>query len=168
MHSRGKNAVVVLGAAVWENGIPSPTLKRRAVFGAAVQRELGSIIIGSGGLGKFPPSEAEVMRDIFLANGVSHEQILLESQSTTTFENIRNSEAIGAALGIQHYIIVTDFYHAPRARITGWFLGIECSTRTPPTTTGTSNGKLLKAVLREAVALPFYMIKLAFSKHPDG
>ena len=58
---------LVLGAAVWPGGRPSPTLRRRALKAAALWHE-GQVraIIGCGGVGRHPPSEAEVIRALCL------------------------------------------------------------------------------------------------------
>jgi len=143
---------LVLGAAVWAGGVASPTLKRRALHGVQLFHggQIGHII-GCGGVGKHGPSEAQVIRQICLDNAVPDSCISLEEQSTNTYENIRNAMAM---LGDMSVIIVTDKYHAPRARMTAKHLGLSATSSSPP------NGRgVIKSYLREASALMIYQIK---------
>ena len=113
---------LVLGAAVWAGGVASPALKRRAMHGVQLfhNGQIGHII-GCGAVGKHGPSEAQVIRQICLDNAVPDSCISLEEQSTNTYENIRNAMAL---LDSKSVIIITDKYHAPRARMTAKHLGI--------------------------------------------
>ena len=107
---------LVLGAAVWQGGVASPALLRRTLHAVSLfhNGQIGHIVT-CGGIGKYGPSEAEVMRRICLENGVPPDCISLEDQSTTTFENIRNARPF---LDRNAVIIVTDKYHALRAKMT--------------------------------------------------
>jgi uncharacterized SAM-binding protein YcdF (DUF218 family) len=120
----------ILGAAVWPGGQPSPTLKRRVRHGAelyhagAVQR-----LICCGGLGKYPPSEAEAMVQLLRAQGVPETALLREDRSTTTRENIAFGLEVSGAQGT--IVLVTDCYHAPRARAVARALGVNARSSCP-------------------------------------
>ena len=59
---------MILGAAVWQTG-PSPTLMRRTMHGADLfHKKQVSHLVVCGGVGKHPPSEAQVMADILIAD----------------------------------------------------------------------------------------------------
>ena len=150
---------LVLGAAVWAEGQASPTLRRRATHAAALYKD-GQVghIIGCGGVGKHPPSEAAVIRDICIKNGVPAEHIWLEDTSTTTFENIENARAILTRLGAKSVVIVTDQYHAPRARMIARHLGISARSDCPKNA-GTKPLRTLKSYARELPALLLYAIR---------
>ncbi|QXT39682.1 YdcF family protein [Gymnodinialimonas ceratoperidinii] len=123
-------AIVILGAAVWQNGA-SPTLRRRTRHGAALYHEgHGDVVIPCGGLGRFPPTEAEVMAEILRAEGVPSDAIRLEASSTNTVQNIRN--AVSLLEGETRVILVSDAYHLPRARLIARREGLEVSTSAPP------------------------------------
>ena len=71
----------------------------------------GKKIIFSGGLGKiteksFQKSEAEVYRDIAIQHGVPSEDILLETKSTNTGDNVRFSKEILEKYPVQSILIV--------------------------------------------------------------
>lgn len=147
---------LVLGAAVWADGHASPTLRRRAAHAATLYKD-GQVrhIIGCGGVGKHPPSEAAVIRDICVEHGVPLRDISLEDTSTTTLENIANARPFLTGLGTDTVVIVTDQYHAPRARLIARHLGITARTDCPKNT-GTKRLRTLKAYARELPALLLY------------
>lgn len=84
--------VIVLGARVKETGI-SKSLKKR--LDKAIQyldENPGTILVLSGGQGDDEPvSEAAAMRDYLVFNGVREEQLILETRSSSTVENIAYS-----------------------------------------------------------------------------
>lgn len=110
------DCLVVLGAAVWENGQPSPVfgdrLARAAeLYHAGVARK----IIVSGGLGKHPPAEAEVGR-IFLVNaGVNEADIIRETDGMTTAEQAERVKEICERENFKTIALVTSFFHERRA-----------------------------------------------------
>ncbi|HVG46685.1 MAG TPA: YdcF family protein [Rubellimicrobium sp.] len=123
---------LILGAAVWPDGTPSPTLRRRTLHAAALWHR-GEIqaLIPCGGLGLHPPTEAEAMRDLLLSEGIPAEAIRLEDRSRDTLENIRFALPILADLGATQALIVTDATHAPRARMIARRLGLPAASSSP-------------------------------------
>lgn len=148
---------IVLGAAVWPGSMPSPTLRRRAETAARLYLD-GAVagLVATGGIGRHPPAEAEVARDIAVGLGVPPAAVILETRSRTTRENLASAKALlpdGARV-----VIVTDAWHLPRARLIARRLGIQASgaacSRSGTTLTGT-----LKAALREAAALAWEILR---------
>ena len=76
---RSRRAALILGCAVWPGG-PSPTLRRRALHAAGLWHR-GEVdwLVACGGLGRHPPTEAEAIRDLLLAEGIPAEAIRLPS-----------------------------------------------------------------------------------------
>lgn len=110
------DVILILGASVWPDERPSPILLSRVQAGVALYKQgYAPRIIVSGGLGKLPPSEAEVMRRVAVGMGVPPDDILMEDQSHSTMANIRNSARIMAAHGWRSVLLVTDPYHEFRA-----------------------------------------------------
>ncbi|MBF9045302.1 YdcF family protein [Rhodobacterales bacterium HKCCE4037] len=125
-------AIVILGAAVWEGG-PSPTLRRRTLHGARLYHSgAGDVVICCGGMGKYPPTEAEAMAAMLREAGVPDSAIRLEDASTNTRENIRFTLPILRDLGAEKVVIVSDAYHLPRAGLIARRLGLKASTSAPP------------------------------------
>lgn len=121
-HSAGRaglDAIVVLGAQVWEDG-PSNSLKYR--LDAAVEylkKNEAALCVVSGGQGYNEPfSEAEGMRRYLEEAGIAPERILMEDQSTNTAENLRFSKVkLEERMDLQTagVGIVTNDFHMYRA-----------------------------------------------------
>lgn len=148
---------LILGAAVWADG-PSATLVRRSRQGARLfHAGLVTRLIACGGLGRHPPTEAEAIRALLLEAGVPDTAIRLEAQSTTTGENIRFALHLLAGRDV---VIVTDWYHAPRARLIARRAGLHAGSSAPPLG-GAHPLSQAKGALRE---IPAYMAYLTGMK----
>lgn len=106
--------LLVLGAQMRENG-PSAILKYRLDQAVSYLNENpDTIVIVSGGKGANEPCpEAEGMQQYLLAHGIKKVRILMETQSKTTAENIKNSRPLihsGSTVGL-----VTNNFHMFRA-----------------------------------------------------
>jgi uncharacterized SAM-binding protein YcdF (DUF218 family) len=153
-----KPTAIILGAAVWPGGVPSPTLKLRAEHGARLFLE-GKVggIIASGGIGRHPPAEAEVIWEVCTAMGVPADVIQMEDRSTTTARNLALSQPLlDDPTG--PVVIVTDLYHLPRARLVARRLGMRATGSAPPLK-GRSPWRFAKMCLREVPALAWYLIR---------
>lgn len=110
-------ALVVLGARVEEGGRPSETLAERVRAGVRLRLAgQGALLLFSGGVGDFPPAEAEVGRAMAVAAGVPPSQIVVEAASHSTRENARESAKLLRARGLSCVHLVSDPYHLARAR----------------------------------------------------
>ena len=86
----GVEVAVVLGAQILPGGRPSETLRSRVEHAAQLYAQgRVRLIIPTGGVGKHPPSEAEVAASILREAGVSTEAILLEEEARNTRESAR-------------------------------------------------------------------------------
>jgi uncharacterized SAM-binding protein YcdF (DUF218 family) len=110
------DVILVFGAAVWPGERPSPILLSRIQSGVELYKQgYADTLILSGGLGGNPPTEAEVMRRVAIQLGVPEAAILLEDQSHSTEQNVRNSASIMEARGWTSALLVSDPYHLYRA-----------------------------------------------------
>ena len=152
-------AALVLGAAVWEGGVASPTLRRRAEHAARLYAD-GTVshVIACGGVGRFAPSEAELIERICREGGVPAEVILLDDRSTRTLENITNALPLLEEIGVRRVAIVTDRYHQPRARLIARRAGLSCID-VPSVPPGAMTAKRMKAWLREIPAYLWYLLR---------
>ncbi len=87
------------------------------------------VMIPSGGQGADETvSEARAMADYLLSKGIPEEKIILEDKSTTTYENLLNSQAIIEERGNGKYIaLVTSNYHVYRALRHCRKIGLKCT-----------------------------------------
>lgn len=112
-----ENVVVVLGCKV-KNGAPSLMLRRRLDAAYAYLTEHPDVpVIVCGGQGDDEAiSEAQCMYDYLISKGIDSERIIQENTSTSTYENLRNAQAILDEQDWEHRVtIVTDAFHQLRA-----------------------------------------------------
>lgn len=156
MTERDKPVALVLGAAVRPGGVPSPALERRARHAVGLWRS-GQVraLVLTGGVRTHPPSEAEVMAALCRAEGVPDAALRIETAALTTEDNILLSLPALRSLGAAEIVIVTDRYHAARARLVARRAGLRARTACPRLTDAPL-WRVVRAWLREAVALAWY------------
>ena len=106
---------VVLGTQVLPGGRPSRTLEARVRHAARLHAagRLDRVLV-TGGVGKHPPSEAEVMARILRREGVPREDIRLEDEAESTWDSARLVAGIVAGEGVEEVLAVTDPLHCVR------------------------------------------------------
>lgn len=115
-HAQPADAIVVLGAKVRADGTAGIGLQRRVLHAARLYKKgLAGHIITTGGIGTFPPAEAEVAARLLVRNGVPRSAIVLENKSTSTWENATNATQICKRHGWKKVLVVSDPFHLWRA-----------------------------------------------------
>jgi uncharacterized SAM-binding protein YcdF (DUF218 family) len=127
--SDGADFLVVLGARLYGE-TPSPTLVLRLQEASEyLDRNPDTVAILSGGQGKDEwISEAEAMAKYLENKGISRHRLLIEDESTNTWENIENSfMLIDSVEGLENVkiTIVSSEYHIYRAKLLARRQGIE-------------------------------------------
>ena len=86
------------------------------------------MIIPSGGKGDDEKiSEAQAMKNYLLENGVPEESIILEDESTTTEENLKNSKTIiDSREGKKRTALISSNYHIYRCLKLAKKIGLDC------------------------------------------
>ena len=126
---------IILGAKV--NGkTPSLSLRYRLEEALAYAEKYPDVhFILSGGQGPDEDiSEAEAMRKYLTDYGVNEERLVTESESTSTYENIRNSKRLMPE-DVKEVTIITSDYHLARARYLAEKLDLQSDVipaKTPP------------------------------------
>jgi len=156
------DVAIVLGNTVLPDGRPSARLKAR--LDRALELYDGGLanrIIVSGGVGTEGHDEAEVMKRYLLGHGVPADRVHADSAGTTTLLTARNAERFMAENGMASAIVVSQYFHLPRARMTLRRCGV-------PTVYGACPDYFelrdVYAVAREVVA--FYVYLLRFDPYP--
>lgn len=120
---------VVLGAAVQEDGTASRIMRQRLEAAMEfLERNPKAVVILSGGQGGNEPiSEAQCMYDTLVEMGADQDRLLIEDQSQTTRENLKNSLRIMEERGgtEKPVTIITSEFHQRRAAYIGTSLGME-------------------------------------------
>ncbi len=112
----GVEVAVVLGTQVLPGGRPSRPLLARTRHAARLYLEGEvALVIPTGGVGKHPPSEAEVAAKILREAGVPEGAILLEKEARSTRESARLVAVMARRRGIRGVLLVTDPLHCVRA-----------------------------------------------------
>lgn len=122
-------------------------------------------LLMSGGLGKYHPSEAILMRTLAAEAGVPEESIFVEDRSTSTFENVRNCAKIMVSRGWRCAIVVTDAFHVPRCLYVFRSYGMDVAGSAPSRDRdATPPSKRIYYLVREILALPYYVVMLNLKK----
>jgi uncharacterized SAM-binding protein YcdF (DUF218 family) len=153
--SRPASAIVVLGAAQYD-GRPSPVLQARVDHAIGLwRRGLAPVLFMTGGRGEGDTtSEAAVERRYAIAKGVPAEAIMIEEESRSTSESMRN---VAAMLGkdARAVILVSDPFHMFRLSILARRFGLR--PRTSPTRTSpisANRGAFWGYTMRESLKAP--------------
>lgn len=134
MPEYNKDFIIILGSKIKEDGTLTPLLKARvnkAIDFANNQKKENNkdiIYITSGGRGRDELiSESEAMKKYLIENGVKPENIIEESESTNTKENLKLSkEKIDTVNKNGKIIFSTTNYHVFRSGVIANNEGIEC------------------------------------------
>lgn len=158
--------LIVLGAGV--NG-DEPSLSLLYRLEAAKKYlndypESKAIVSGGQGAGE-NISEAECMRRWLRDNGVSHERIIMEDKSTSTYENLRNSLEIINERGDDpsaKIAVLSQEYHLFRAK----FYARELGADTVGIAASTGNKVMMVSyTMREAFAVAYMWILEQYLGH---
>jgi uncharacterized SAM-binding protein YcdF (DUF218 family) len=159
--ARPADAIIVLGSAVWPNEEPSPSLAART--GKAIElyeERYASHLILSGGLGRFPPEEAEVMRRLAAEAGVPAEALVLDREAHSTWESLRNAEEIMKEKGWKTAIIVSDPFHLERSLLVARDIGMTAyGSPALDSPTYTIPARRAYYTSREVVAVWWYLLR---------
>ncbi|MEH1865536.1 MAG: YdcF family protein [Nostoc sp.] len=154
------DAAIVLGAAVWGEEA-SPVFRERINHAINLYKN-GSVktIIFTGGVGKSnEPPEAIVGKNYALAQQVKAADILTETQSRTTHQNLTNALEVAKVHQLNKFLIVSDPLHMKRAVLMARNLGMDAHSSPTPTTRYRSFYSQMEFLSRETY---FYFVYLVF------
>lgn len=119
--------LVIFGAAVRPDGTPSHTLVCRVAGAVALaDGRPNTKFVVSGGVGKYGPAEALVMKKMLLNAGIPEERIITECQSRNTLSSILHCKEILDSLpDVGNVTVCSSAYHNPRCRLLFRIVGIE-------------------------------------------
>jgi uncharacterized SAM-binding protein YcdF (DUF218 family) len=115
MPEEGVEVAVVLGTEVLSGGRPSRTLEARVRHAARLyERGRVRLLVPTGGVGKHPPAEAEVMGCVLRDEGVLESAVVLEDRALNTWDSARLVAGMLEKLGVDSVVVVTDPLHCVR------------------------------------------------------
>jgi uncharacterized SAM-binding protein YcdF (DUF218 family) len=155
------DAALVLGAAVWTNSV-SPVFRERINHALNLYRQnkVRKIIFTGGQGNPNEPTEAVAARSYALANGIPAQDILVEQNSHTTYENILYAKQLADANNLKKVLLVSDPLHMKRAMTMAADVGLDAYPSPTPTTKYQSWNTQLLEVARET----FYYIGYVFGR----
>lgn len=110
------DSIIVLGAQVKPDGEPSVQLRWRLDKALEMYQAVPCVMVVCGAQGgNEPRPEADVMRELLLADGVPEAMIYADNTSVDTRQNMQNAKAVLDGQGLNKPLIVTSDYHLPRA-----------------------------------------------------
>lgn len=159
--TRPADAAIVLGAAVWGER-PSPVFRERINHAIQLYHD-GTVptLIFTGGVGNRDElAEAEVGRNYAIARGVDPADILLETSSTSTYENLRNAQNVARQNGLETFLIVSTPNHMRRALALADDLHMEAYSSPTRSIRWISSITRTYSFVREVVAFSVYLLNL--------
>jgi uncharacterized SAM-binding protein YcdF (DUF218 family) len=153
------DAAIVLGAAVWRNE-PSPVFRERINHAINLYHS-GQVrmLIFTGGLGeRDDAAESEVARQYALARGVPAEAILVETRSTSTYQNLAYAREVAAEHDLHTFLVVSTPYHMRRAIALALDLDMDAYPSPTRTIRWISWYTQTRAYVREVVGYMAYLL----------
>ena len=151
------NIGVVLGAAVWSNNKPSPSLASRVDKALTLyeQKKISQIYLtGSNAPGEL--AESEVALKYIRAKGVNTSEIFLEKETTSTNEQIQYIKNNLIRTPNRKVIVISDSYHLVRVLEIAKFHKIKIQVSTSELFQ--SFEKAVYNKIREALALTMFWL----------
>ena len=127
------DVIIVLGAQVKADGTPSVALERRLTAALETYETDPQVIICCGAQGiNEPAAEGDVMRAWLIDRGVREEDVIAETDSFNTRENLMNAKKIMHERGLSQALVVTSDYHVARALALTKQVGISATGKGSP------------------------------------
>lgn len=116
-------AAIVLGAAVWSGGRPSPVLEDRLLTGVELYRA-GKVkkLLLSGDHGRRSYDEVNAMRRFVVRRGVAERDVFMDHAGFSTYETMYRARDV---FRVRSAIVVTQQFHLPRAVFLARRLGLD-------------------------------------------
>jgi uncharacterized SAM-binding protein YcdF (DUF218 family) len=148
------DAIAVFGAAEY-SGHPSPVLHARLDHAVDLYRKkIAPIVITLGGGSDKDSGNTEggVGRDYLLANGIPFGNIIAETRSTDTDQQVHRLAAIAHENHLHHIVVVSDATHLFRIRELCKDAGLDVYTSPRPSVGHISNYDLAMRYFHEIVS----------------
>ncbi|WP_082050391.1 YdcF family protein [Risungbinella massiliensis] len=159
------DAAIVLGAAVW-NDKPSPVLEERINHAIWLyQNGYVKKIIFTGASSVFNKKEmpeSEVSRQYAIDRHVDPQDILIETKSIITEQNIRYAYEVAQKDGLKSFIIVSDPLHMKRSLAMAENLNMEAYSSPTPSSVYKTWKTKIPFFLRELFFYMGYSISASF------
>lgn len=158
---KNADAAIILGAA-----INTPALSNRTKEGLQLFEEgkVKLLVLSGGKIADADISEAEYMEKVINKNASEPVEYILEENSHSTYDNIKNSKALLEQQGkdVKSVVIVSDSFHLARGVLLAKRAGFEDVYWAGPNSGYYSRKELRYYYFREFVAMINYIPKFIF------
>lgn len=175
--------IAVLGGGAYANGVLGGASNERLIKGVMLYREgrapkiiftggsvlgvsakLGHTVLGVDSMGASRFAEAVLMREVAVRMGLPETDCLVEANSLSTFENLRNLKAYMDEKGMRRVTLVSSPLHMKRIELAAGKLGMDCYLSPAPDattykTTPVARVHLMRDVLWEYLAMGLYYLR---------
>ncbi len=157
------DAAIVLGAAAWGER-PSPVLRERINYALELYKAgyVHKIIFTGGQADRSEPAEAVVAQGYALERGIPEADILIETKSRSTRENLYQAQQVASEHQLKRLLIVSDPLHLKRAVLIAQDLGMDAYPAPTPTTRYRSLGSQFWFLARETYYYVTYLLYRPF------
>jgi uncharacterized SAM-binding protein YcdF (DUF218 family) len=153
------DAAIVLGAAAWGER-PSPVFRERINYALDLYRSgvVRKLIFTGGQADASEPAEAVVAQGYALNQGIPPGDILIETRSHSTRENLYYARQVAQEHSLARLLIVSDPLHLKRAVLIGQDLDMDVYPAPTPTTRYRSLSSQFRFLIRETYFYAAYLI----------
>ncbi len=154
------DVAIVLGASIWKNS-PSPVFEERIKHAITLyQQGIVTKILFTGGVGNGEQyAESEVARDYALEQGIHFSDILIETASKTTQQNLLEAQKLLQLHTLHSAILVSDDpLHMRRATTMAEDIGLHVASSSTPTSRYRSVRTQARFLLREMYFYQRYLL----------
>ncbi|NIM81793.1 MAG: hypothetical protein GTO20_23645 [Candidatus Aminicenantes bacterium] len=149
------DCIIVFGAKVNKDGIPSQALSDRVRQGVSLFREgKGQRLVMSGGYNSHNDSESWGMKNMAVSLGVPQRMIIMDKEGYRTYKTVFNVKGIMEKQGWQRSLSVSQYYHLLRIKLAAHRVGL--NTDTVPTWISMDFHIEPRSLVREIAALYYY------------
>jgi uncharacterized SAM-binding protein YcdF (DUF218 family) len=149
--------IVIFGAGVRPDGLPSATLRHRVAAATALGGQLSRpLFIPTGAQGRYGDAEAVVMARLLIEAGYGEDSILREETGTDTLSSVLAVRRLLRGLPEVPVYACSSAYHLPRCRLLLWLAGVPARA-CPPLAVPAATAALTRWYwrLREVPAIPY-------------
>jgi vancomycin permeability regulator SanA len=151
------DVAIVLGNTVYRDGSPSPRLAARLdrAVECHQQRQCGLIFV-SGGVDASGTDEAIAMRAYLTRRGIPADRIAVDSTGIDTWATAHNASVFMQDHGLSSAIVVTQYFHLPRAMLALRRFGVRDVSGAYPRFW---EARDLYSIAREVLGFAWYVIR---------
>ncbi len=155
--ARPADLAVVLGNAVKRDGTPSPRLAARldSALDCYARQRCARIFV-TGGIEPSGADEGAVMRAYLIAHGVPAGRIVVDDGGVDTWASARNASDYMRANGLSSALVVSQYFHVPRAMLALARFGVHDVSGAHPRF---RERRDLYSIAREVPALAWYAVR---------